>query len=688
MATARRTTHFFAILFATLVLAAAPVLAAEVINSFTSDVTVEKSGVYDVTETIAVHAEGDQIRRGIYRDFPLTFRTDQGRTGEVTFDLKSATLDGQPVDHHTESISGGIRIYLGSADATVSPGNHTYQLTYETDRQVRTFDDHDEIYWNATGNFWAFPIEEATAVITLPEGVTPQKTTFYTGAYGSREQNARETTNGNAVTFETTKPLGPKEGLSVVIAVPKGAIEGPSGAESASWFLSDYRNYFIGLGGMLIVFVYYLLSWRAVGRDPPGGVVVPRWDPPEGLSPALVSYVENQGFGSSRFEAIAATAIDLAVKGFLIIDEPKKGMTLKRTDKPFDAALPPGQKALLKAVDNTGGVFIVDKAHGKTVSAMASAFTSAITREHRGDYFVSNIAYTLGGVALSVLSVIALIAFGYISNDVVPVLFVSVIMSVVIGVFAASFARSFRRRGRSIGSAVGLLIGIGIFGFFAVHALGGMIMTLASSHLIGEDWAVIAAVGGIVLMNLLFFFLMGAPTPSGRKKMDEIAGLKQYLTLAEANRMNMAGAPEMSPQHFETLLPYAVALGVEKPWSATFDKWLVAAVAAGTASYYSPYWYYGDFRHQNLSDQIGSFSSSMASTMSSSMPTQNTSSSGFSGGGGFPAVAAVAAVVVAGRQPRLDCGQTRVRKRPVSAQRRRKGMNRELDRGWPRSLPS
>ncbi len=38
----------------------------------------------------------------------------------------------------------------------------------------------------------------------------------------------------------------------------------------------------------------------------------------------------------------------------------------------------------------------------------------------------------------------------------------------------------------------------------------------------------------------------------------------------------MAGAPEMSPQHFEKLLPYAVALGVEKPWTETFDKWLAA----------------------------------------------------------------------------------------------------------------
>ncbi|WP_174801540.1 DUF2207 domain-containing protein [Martelella limonii] len=618
-----------------LFLAAAPVRAAEVINSYTSDVTVQKSGVYDVTETIAVHAEGDQIRRGIYRDFPLRFNTDSGRTGEVTFDLKSVTLDGRPVDHHTESIRDGIRIYIGSANETVSPGNHTYQLTYETDRQVRFFDDHDEIYWNATGNFWAFPIEKATATITLPEGVTPTRTAFYTGAYGSRAQNARESGSGNVVTVETTEPLGPEEGLSVVIAVPKGAIDAPSSSQAASWFLSDYRDYILGIAGFLVVFAYYLLSWRKVGRDPPAGVMVPRWEPPEGLSPALVAYVEHQGFGSRRFDAIAATAIDLAVKGYLVIDEPKKRMTLKRTAKPYDPALPAGQKALLKAVDAADGVFIVDKKHSSAVSSMASAFTSAITSEHRGEYFVTNTGYTIGGAALSALMAFVLLIFGDFSPDILPVLFMSVFAAVFIGVGSSVLAKLFSRRGDGISRVLGRVFGIAIAGFAVLQAIGGLAVTAMGAGLRADDWVVVAAVGAIVLVNLIFFFIMGAPTAIGRKKMDEIAGLKQYLMLAEADRMNMRGAPEMSPEHFETLLPYAVALGVEKPWSATFDKWLVAAVAAGTAGYYSPYWYAGDFRHNNLSDQIGNFSSSMASTMSSSMPTQNTSSSGFSSGGGF-----------------------------------------------------
>src|SRR5690606_4449536 len=113
-------------------------------------------------------------------------------------------------------------------------------------------------------------------------------------------------------------------------------------------------------------------------------------------------------------------------------------------------------------------------------------------------------------------------------------------------------------------------------------------------------------------------------------------GLRQYLTLAEKDRINMAGAPEMSPRHYETLLPYAVALGVEKPWSQTFDRWLLTAAAAGAATAYQPAWYHGEgFSSGRFSDRLGGFAGSRAGTMRSSLPDPpKSSSSGFSSGGG------------------------------------------------------
>ncbi len=86
---------------------------------------------------------------------------------------------------------------------------------------------------------------------------------------------------------------------------------------------------------------------------------------------------------------------------------------------------------------------------------------------------------------------------------------------------------------------------------------------------------------------------MGAPTQEGARIKAGIAGLRQYLTLAEKDRMKHAGRAHNVAQHFETMLPFAVALGVEKPWSDTFQTWLNSA-AAGAVDY-EPVWYHGRF---------------------------------------------------------------------------------------------
>lgn len=173
-----------------------------------------------------------------------------------------------------------------------------------------------------------------------------------------------------------------------------------------------------------------------------------------------------------------------------------------------------------------------------------------------------------------------------------------------------------------------------ILGFVAVAmslvSVLAIFIDLSEVHQI----SVLIAVGGIVLLNALFFFLMGAPTPVGRKLMDGIEGLRTYLTLAEKDRLNMQGAPKMSPQHFETLLPYAVALGVERPWTETFETWLASAAAGAAAASYQPAWYHGA-HPGDFGGRIGGFSSAMASTIASTIPAPpKSSSSGFSSGGG------------------------------------------------------
>ncbi|MEK1926563.1 MAG: DUF2207 domain-containing protein [Rhizobium giardinii] len=612
------------------------VRAEEMFTSYHSDIGLAQDGTLTVTETISAIVEGDRIKRGIYRDLPLTFTDASGRTAKVNFKLVSVERDGSAEPYRTESIKGGIRIYSGDADVFLSRGEHTFRFTYETARQIRFFDDHDELYWNVTGTDWAFPIEEASATVTLPSGVKAQALDVFTGRYGATDKNARAVEEGDELMFTTTRRLQPGEGLTIAIKMPKGSIERPSASTERLWWFRDNLAAIIAIAGLVIVVLYYSRAWFKVGRDPARGVMVPRWDAPDGISPALVNYIDNKGFSGEGWTALSAAALNLAVGGHVVLEDLKNSLVITSTGKARAGRLPTGEAALLKAVEDQGGKLVIDKANGKIVQKAGADFRSAMEREHRGKYYKANTAYVVGGVVLSVLFLLAIFLFGELDEENIGLVIVPVAAAFFVSVFAVGFGKSFRRQA-SLAARIVSVVVLGFIGFVAVSVFSGVFAFLVFEAVSSHQLPLLIAVGGIVLVNLLFFLLMGAPTPLGARMMDGIDGLRQYLTLAEKERMNMAGAPEMSPQHFETLLPYAVALGVEKPWSETFDRWLLTAAAGAAAAGYQPAWYHGDsFSAGSFGDRMGGFAGSMADTMTSSLPPPpKSSSSGFSSGGGF-----------------------------------------------------
>lgn len=608
--------------------------AEEYFDRYHSDIALAKNGTLTVTETIRVYAEGNQIRRGIYRDFPLTFVDAEGREREVGFEILSVERDGRPEPYRTETIRRGIRIYFGSADVLLDPGFHQYRLTYETTRQIRFFDTHDELFWNVTGTEWAFPIHRASATVTLPEGVRAEELTVFTDPLGATGKDARAENRGNQASFETTRELGAQEGLTIGVKMPAGSISRPTPEEERVLFFKDNRNLFLAFGGLVLVVGYYLWAWLSVGRDPPRGVVVPRWDAPDGMSPALVNYIDEKGFGGQGWTAISAAFLNLAVKGLVELQDLKKSIIVTRTDKAA-GDLPTGEKVLLGALGAAGTSLAIDKSNGKRVQTLGRDFRDAMEKEHRRKYYLANWTQAIGGILLSLACLAGLLLFGSLPEEGIVLVILPVFASVFVSIFAVALGQNFRRS-KSLGARIFAVAIIAFISFVFLTVFGGVMLALFATGAATGQLPLFAAIGGIVVTNLVFFFLMGAPTPLGRKMMDGIAGLRQYLTLAEKDRMNMAGAPEMSPRHFETLLPYAVALGVEKPWSETFDRWLLAAAAAGAAATYQPVWYHGDsLSSGTFTDRMGGFAGSMAGTMTSSLPDPpKSSSSGFLSGGG------------------------------------------------------
>ena len=204
----------------------APLAAAEEIRSFSSGIEVLPDSDIIVTETIQVMPEGHQIKRGIYRDFPTIYAGSYGLKTRVPFEILEILRDGRPEQWHTEQKPNGLRIYLGRADFLLPSVETTYTIKYRTGRQLGFFKTHDELYWNVTGNGWSFPILSASACVDLPQGAEPLSIEAYTGPQGSQGKDFRTVSNPACnAGVETTRPLGPGEGLTIVADLRRAALE-------------------------------------------------------------------------------------------------------------------------------------------------------------------------------------------------------------------------------------------------------------------------------------------------------------------------------------------------------------------------------------------------------------------------------------------------------------------------------
>ena len=637
----------FVLLFTSLVwfAAAAPAFAEEAIENFHSDISVDRDGTVHVTETIRVRAEGNQIKRGIFRDVSTTFEDAERRVHQIGFKLLDVTRDGRPEPHFIERYSDYLRIYAGEENVFLDTGSYTYVITYETERQIRWFDDKPELFWNVTGNDWSFPILSASASLKLPGGVAPVRFDAYTGMFNERGGDWQGAVSSDgALNVSTTRRLEPNAGLSIVAEIPAGAVDKPAASDEARYFFLDHREWFIGGVGLLLVFGYYLWAWYRVGRDPEGGTIIPLFHPPEGISPALSSYIHNWGFGGNAWKAFTASALSLAVKGLLVFDQEGKDLVFERTNQPAGGDLPADEAAVLSWVEKEGGKAEIKKSNGKAVQKIGQDFQSAVRKESGSRFFKYNALHFALGLVLSILTVVAIFVFGNLSQDdfglFIGALFVGGFLSFFLVPIIATL---FSGRGvwHVITSLLSLAVVLGFVLYFASDLLpsfadergsivGGLLRT-ARDHAFP-----IALMTILPLMNGLFFYLLRAPTREGRPVMDKIAGFRMYMETAESGRLNIENTQEINAERFETLLPFAVALGVERPWANAFASALARAYPndPDPMSHYNARWRRGSWSSNNFGRSISSAVASASSAAAASLPRSSSSSSGFSGGSG------------------------------------------------------
>jgi hypothetical protein len=555
----------------------------------------------------------------------------------VGFEVLSVTRNGHFEPHVTESISNGVRVRIGNKNRTIRPGPHVYVITYRTTRQLGFFDSFDELYWNVTGDGWGFEIGKASARIRLPNGARIANHAAYTGPKGATGKDFTYVLQDDeSAYFETTRPLRPREGLTVAVSWPPGFVARPSGGEKIAWFLNDNSVLLAGLAGLGMVLIYFIPVWVMVGRDPEKGTIVPLYAPPKGFSPAAARYVTQMGFDDKAF---TAAIVSMAVKGFLTIEEkPDGSYRLEKTGRKADH-LSMGEKAVAHKLFARGrDYFNLKQINHKTLQAAQKALKAWLRTEFEKIYFLRNTVYFLPGLGLSALAVVILVAA---SDQVEIAAFISVWLAGWSVAVYFLFRQALRAwQGALATGSVMSGFGAAFMTLFALPFFGGEAMGL---WVFADATSIEATIVLLLILsaNFLFYHLLKAPTLLGRRMMDQIEGFADYLSVAEQDRMNLLNPPDRTPELFEQFLPYALALGVEHAWSEQFAGVLAqAGTPDGTGRRaYHPHWYSGgNFGEGGFADLASSLGGGFAGAVSSSSTAPGSSSGsgggGSSGGGG------------------------------------------------------
>lgn len=604
------------------VLLALPADADERIRRFSAEVAIDAEGGITVAETIVVRAEGDQIKRGIYRDFPTRYLEPWGRV-VVPFSVVSVERDGAEEPFRQVATEDGVRIYIGREDRLLEVGDHHYRLSYRTGRQIGYFDTHDELYWNVTGNAWAFPIDRVDARVTIPVTLDSATTRLdaYSGFVGDRGGDYRATVDHDgAAVFSSTRTLNAGEGLTIAVGWPKGIVREPDGSERLQDWLTGNPEWRAGFWGLLILLPYYLLVWLWRGRDPRPGVLIPRYEPPANVSAADARFLSRMGFDQ---KTVAAAVIGLAVKGWLTIRESGGDYRLTAAT----GHLPPSndEKVFLDALALPAGQSLaVDKVHRGRFDAARKALRNELKREHLKRHFVTNAPWTLGGL---LISSVALFGAAVAGGDFAPASFflLAWLTGWSFGVYALlgtawhSWADVLRGKWSMVAPAIFVTL-------FSLPFVGAELFVIgilfANSPLLPVLLFLLAGV------NFAFYVWLKAPTRLGRPIYDALAGFRLYLNIAEKDRINLLNPPDETPALFERGLPYALALDVEQRWS---DRFAGVLAAASTETNGRPHWFSGtSWNAASLSD----FSSSLGSGLSSALASAATAPGSSSGGGG------------------------------------------------------
>lgn len=603
------------------------VSGSERILNFHADIDVDKNSKLSITEKIKVHSLGQEIKRGIFRTLPVV-RNLNNQTQKVKYNIISVKKDGIDEDFHEEIEDGFLKVYVGNKDVILSPGDYNYEIKYTTEKQIGFFEKYDELYWNVNGTEWNFPVDSISATVDLPQGAGIIQNSCYKGVYGSTSQDCIAKVLSEHSIEWSAKDLGPGEGLTIAVGFKKGIMVPPP----PPTFLEKFGILIAGIIIFLGLLLYYYSTWKKYGVDPDTPTVYPQFNSPDDLSPASLGYIHNESF---KNKYLTAALVNLAIKGYVQIIENEddgvfglfksKQFTVKKL-KNADQNLPKEEINLMNSLfSNISDSIKFDGKYDSKIEQTVRSFQSALKFQHDKMLNEGNNSKKLIVPILVILGVYFLGLF--ISFTIFPEF-----EKVFLGIFLLAVL--------TIAFVVAIILFKffpGLFKIFLVFpviafVVLGMLIYKGSDFTIDNNFNICYIFIVLGFMSLVIYqFLIKRPSEEKLRKKSLIDGFKMYMGAAENQQLKFHNPPEMTPQSFEKLLPFAMVLGVDEIWGKKFDDLLKKM------SYeYQSNWYVGSSMNHFAMASVLNSSLTNSIQSSATQPSSSGSSSGSgSGGGGF-----------------------------------------------------
>lgn len=581
------------------------------LDQFNSDITINKDGSMDVTETIVYVYDSGSFRRGI-REVPLdraesinNVRVAEDQNGQL-LDYRETAFDpdesssGRPGTYGTTTENGRLRVRWVYEPSTTTK---SFRLSYKVNGGIRVYDDYYQLDWNAVPDQQSISIRNSRVQVRLPDGANVDSIDVVS------KPDSSITKEGNLITW-TASNTG--KGLEIGIKrIPKNVMQSTKPRWQDAVDTKERLEPFINLGltgaGVLILILgplWAVRKWYKYGRDLPVSLHSDYVaDTPSDLPPGLVGTLLDE---SADVRDVIATVVDQGRKGNLTINEVQtegfltssKDFVYKQTGNKTDYTF---EAMVLNAVFKGGSETKLSDLKNTFYKDLAPIYSEMYGELVRLKYFPEDPSavrtrYTMGGIGFIVLG------------------------ALVVG---ASYL---------IGG------GISLFPMIPAVALG---------------------ITGLIRMGLARS--MPRKTDFGSEEAQKWRAFQRYLE--EIQRYTDV---QTAADKFQKYLPYAVALGVEKQLIGQFNS-----VPAAAPPYYIPYYPAGMYpggasmggssmggtgggggsfdpgaAMQGMSDSFGSAMQGMsdsftemvnsASSIMTSQPSSSGSgsSSGWGGGGG------------------------------------------------------